>query len=163
MGAPAGLEGPVVQSRERAMTGVGWLHSFEGRVGICVAFIILGGVVTVVLSMIRFVLHKQTPREFGVATLILAAVWMGPALLALITVTSLEVVHRAPGWAWPAFVTGVVGGLVAWWQLRRGRAGKWRRYSPVTGQGDLQHTEHVHVPLNEPGWSLPADVEQWDR
>jgi MFS family permease len=134
------------------MTGVGWLHTFEGRVGICVALIILGAIVTVVLSVIRFVLHKQTAREFGGGMLILGAIFMGPALLTLIAVTSVELFHRAPVWVWPLAVAGIIGTLGARFVL--GRKGK-------------DEPQPAALPMSpalaEPGWSMPADEPQWDR
>jgi ABC-type amino acid transport system permease subunit len=129
--------------------GVGLLHTFEGRLGICVAALVLGTVATIVLSLFRGLMHRQTIREFGRWCLLFAGFCMAPPLLVLIAVTSVEVVRVTPVWVWPllvAVVLGVVGSRLV-----------LRHRAPV-------EVTPVRSPLMaEPGWSLPADVEQWDR
>jgi hypothetical protein len=130
--------------------GVGLLHTFEGRLGICIVWLILGTVATIVLSLFRGLMHRQTIREFGRWCLLFAGFCMAPPLLALTAVTSVEVVHRMPVWVWPLLVAGVVGVVGSSLVLRRRAPLK----SPVLP---------VSATLVEPGWSMPADVEQWDR
>lgn len=132
------------------MIGIGWVNYFEGRVAICVGALIVGAIVTVILSLVRAMLHRQTIREFGRWALLFAAIFVAPALLALIAVTSVEVVHRAPAWVWPALVCAVL--FVVGFRLVRGRQPAPKHLRPLN-------------PTPEPApelWSMPVETE-WDR
>lgn len=92
------------------MIGIGWIHTFDGRVGICLGWLLLGAVAWVILSLGRGMLHRQTIREFGRWMLLFAGFCIAPPLLALIAVMSVEVVHRVPVATWPVGAV-VAGGL----------------------------------------------------
>jgi hypothetical protein len=142
----------------------GLIHSFGGRVGICLVlafFGLLGSLALTVLFALRTGAGWRTrinrvtdERVQGriIEFLGWAAILMGPPMLALVAVMSVELVHRLPVWVWPVgvAVAALIVGVV------------WLRSLP---ERHLPPPKVIPAPTPPvpPGWSMPERVEQWDK
>jgi hypothetical protein len=142
----------------------GLINTFEGRVGLCLAWLAFGAFATLVGLVVVFVrkappLTTQTNLETGVREhgvgrwlAVLAAFFMALPVLALVAVTSVELVHRLPVWVWPVgvAVAALIVGVV------------WLRSLP---ERHLPPPKVIpaQTPPVPPGWSMPERVEQWDK
>ena len=163
------------------MTHQGLIWTFEGRVGICVVLMVLGAGVCLVLTILAAGLRSVSDLALAASALrgghalthglaqsiarkrttgwwfrLFAAVCVGPPFLALVAVMSVEIFGGMPWWVWLMVGLGGLMGLAAWVTHRVTRDKPVAVAPPVVAGPPAPM-------MTQPGWSIPADVEQWDR
>jgi len=160
----------------------GLIHTFEGRVAICLILAFLGLIVTIVLTiiaaslrtvsdlvlaasalrgghaLIRGVAHDFANRHStGWWFLRFLAVFVGLPVFGMLIVTFIEITTRILGDPAPAAVAVAFAGLVA---VPVFGARHMRRPVPVvTTPPPLPHA----APMPQPGHFLPDNMHEWPR
>ena len=147
----------------------GLIWTFEGRVGICLVFAVLGVLLSLAATVLVFIRKApgwktQTNHQTGMVEeglrlwlVRFLAIFVGPWLLALLVVTGIEVTHRAmqnPAVSIAVIAAVALVGVTVW-----GFGANWKRPTVEAGVEILPATPEP-PPV---GWSLPTPERQWDR